>query len=50
MARKLFRFWIYWGDNQISCFRLHNRTQAEAIASQYENVTKIENKGLDSWY
>lgn len=48
MARK-FIFWIYWGDNQISCFRLKDRKQAEAIASRYENVTKIENKGLDIW-
>ena len=49
MAR-LYRFWIYWGDNQISCFRLRNRKQAETIASQYEKVTKIECKGLDNWW
>ena len=38
------RFWIYWGDNQISCFTLKSRKQAESIAKQYENVTKIEKK------
>lgn len=39
------RFWIYWGDNQVSCFRLRNRKQAESIAKQYKNVKKIEEKG-----
>jgi hypothetical protein len=38
-------FWIYWGDNQVSCFRLRNRKQAESIAKQYKNVKKIEEKG-----
>ena len=47
MAR-LYRFWIYWGDSQISCFRLRSREQAEAIAERYEKVTKIECKGLDN--
>lgn len=37
-------FWIYWGDNQVSCFRLRNREQAESIAKQYKNVKKIEEK------
>ena len=49
MAR-LYSFWIYWGENQISCFRLRNRKQAESIAAQYENVTRIECKGLDEWW
>lgn len=38
------RFWIYWGDNQISCFRLRSREQAESIAKDYKNVKKIEEK------
>lgn len=38
------RFWIYWGDNQISCFRLQSMRQAESIAKQYKNVKKIEEK------
>jgi hypothetical protein len=35
---------IYWGDNQISCFQLKSLKQAESIAKQYPNVTKIEIK------
>lgn len=38
------RFWIYWGDGNISCFRLKSRKQAESIAKQYKNVIKIEEK------
>lgn len=38
------RFWIYWGNNNISCFRLLNREQAESIAKQYKNVKKIEER------
>jgi hypothetical protein len=42
---KLKRFWIYWdGGNNISCFRLHSRSQVESIAKQYPNVTKVEEK------
>ena len=37
-------FWIYWGDGEISCFRLRNRKQAESIAKQYKNVKKIEER------
>ena len=37
-------YWIYWGDNQISCFRLGSMKQAESIAKQYKNVKKIEEK------
>ena len=32
------RFWIYWGNNQISCFRLRSREQAESIAKQYNTT------------
>jgi hypothetical protein len=40
---KLHRFWIHWdGGNQISCFRLKTRKQAESIAKQYHNVIKVE--------
>lgn len=42
-------FWIYWGNNQISCFRLRNFKQAQAIAQRYENVSRIECKGLDKY-
>lgn len=38
------RFWIYWGDNNISCFNLKSKVQAESIAKQYKNVIKIEEK------
>lgn len=39
------RFWIYWNNgNDISCFRLKNRKQAESIAKGYPNVIKIERK------
>ena len=31
-------YWIYWGNNQISCFRLRSMKQAESIAKQYKNV------------
>ena len=41
---KLKRYWIYWGKNQVSCFRLKNLEQAKSIAKQYPNVTKIEEK------
>jgi hypothetical protein len=41
---KLKRYWIYWGNNQISCFRLKNDEQAKCIAKQYPNVIKIEKK------
>lgn len=37
-------YWIYWGDNQISCFRLRSIKQAESIAKQYKNVKKIVEK------
>lgn len=37
-------YWIYWGDNQISCFHLRSMKQAESIAKQYKNVKKIEEK------
>ena len=39
---KLKRYWIYWGNGRISCFRLKNDQQAESITKQYPNVTKIE--------
>lgn len=42
------RFWIYWnGGKEISCFQLKSKKQAESIAKQYSNVTKIEKKGVD---
>ena len=41
---KLKRYWIYWGEGQISCFQLKNDNQAKSIARQYPNVTKIEKK------
>jgi hypothetical protein len=41
---KLKSYWIYWGEGQVSCFRLENDKQAESIAKQYPNVTKIEKK------
>ena len=41
---KLKRYWIYWGNGQISCFRLKDSHQANSIAKQYPNVTKIEKK------
>ena len=37
-------YWIYWGDKQISCFCLRSMKQAKAIAKQYKNVKKIEEK------
>lgn len=37
-------YWIYWGDNQISCFFLRSMKQAESIAKQYKNVKKVEEK------
>jgi hypothetical protein len=37
-------YYIYWGNNQISCFQLKSLKQAESIAKQYPNVTKIEIK------
>lgn len=40
-------FWIYWGDNNISCFWLKSKAQAESIAKQYKNVIKIEEKVLN---
>jgi hypothetical protein len=44
---KLKRYWIYWGEGQVSCFQLRNDEQAKSIAKQYPNVTKIEkNKKL----
>lgn len=42
MATELKRFWIHWGDGNISCFRLKSMTQALSIAMDYENVTKVE--------
>lgn len=40
------RFWIYWGDDCVSCFQLKNMKQAQSIAKQYNRVKKIEQK---SW-
>ena len=40
MKEKLYR--IYWGNNNISCFRLKSEKQAIAIAKQYHGVTKVE--------
>lgn len=37
-------FYIYWGENRISCFVLKSEKQAKSIAKQYPNVTKIECK------
>ena len=37
-------YWIYWGGNQIICFRLRSMKQAESIAKQDKNVKKIEEK------
>lgn len=42
---KLKSYSIYWGQGQVSCFRLQNDHQAKAIAKQYPNVTKIEKRG-----
>lgn len=40
-SKKLFR--IHWDNgNQISCFFLKTRSQAESIAKQYPNVIKVE--------
>ena len=41
---KLKRYWIYWGNGQISCFRLKDSNQVNSIAKQYPNVTEIEKK------
>ena len=41
MKLRLFR--IHWdGGNQVSCFFLKTRPQAESIAKQYFNVVKVE--------
>lgn len=37
-------YYIYWGDNQISAFRLKTYQQAKSIAKQYPNVLKIEER------
>lgn len=42
MRKMLKRFWIHWGDGNISCFRLKSMRQALSIAMEYENVTKVE--------
>ena len=47
MATELKRFWIHWGEGNISCFRLKSMTQALSIAMDYENVTKVEMKTDD---
>ena len=47
MATELKRFWIHWGEGNISCFRLRSMTQALSIAMDYENVTKVEMKADD---
>ena len=39
---KLTSYSIYWGEGQVSCFRLLNDNQAKSIAKQYPNVSKIE--------
>lgn len=44
MKNKLKTFYIYWGNNQISCFNLQSKKQALSIAKQYKNVTKVEEK------
>lgn len=41
---KLKNFWIYWGDGEVAHFHLYSKEQAENIAKQYPNVTKIEEK------
>lgn len=38
-------YYIYWGDNQISCFRLHSMKQAKSIAKQYPKVKKVIKRG-----
>lgn len=35
-------YWIFWGVNEVSCFRLNGFEQALAIAQQYPNFRKIE--------
>lgn len=42
MRKMLKRFWIHWGNGNISCFRLKSMRQALSIAMEYENVTKVE--------
>lgn len=44
MKKRLKRFWIYWGNNEISCFQLSSLEQAESIAKQYKQVNRIEEK------
>lgn len=40
---KLRLFHIHWdGGKQVSCFFLKTQLQAESIAKQYSNVTKVE--------
>ena len=35
------RFRLYYGNNEISCFRLKSEKQIKSIAKQYPNVKKI---------
>ena len=35
------RFKMYYGNNEISCFRLKSVKQIKPIAKQYPNVEKI---------
>lgn len=44
MTKKYKSYRIYWGDNQVSCFRLKSLKQAQSIAKQYPNVTKVEER------
>ena len=45
VIKMLNSYYIYWGDNQISCFQLRSMKQAKSIAKQYPNVKKVIKKG-----